>query len=78
MTHPMVKRALERMMNPRQLTTPVEDDLSHLNDLPTIAEAYPNGTPFEQSRAKDAEIARLRARIAELERERDGLLELLF
>lgn len=36
-------------------------DLKHLNDLPTIAEVYPNGTPSQQMAELRAEIEGLQA-----------------
>lgn len=62
MTNSLMKRALERMVNPRP--------------LPETAINYASTLRQEISLQRD-EIQRLRARIAELERERDGLLELI-
>lgn len=57
----MVKRALDRMLHPRPIGNTPSVPISRI----------------EGGRAMADEIARLRARIAELERERDGLLDLI-
>ncbi len=36
-----------------------------IDDLPTVAEQYPNGTPHEQQEAQEAEIAALTALVVE-------------
>lgn len=40
-------------------------DDNPLDDLPTVAEQYPNGTPYEQQKAQEDEIAALTALVVQ-------------
>lgn len=83
----MVKRALDRMMHPRPINLPTNVALHPPmpNPHPMWAEDSPlAGIPVSELHTLKGMIARqadtigqLQARVAELERERDGLLDLI-